>query len=152
MRWTALISIVFIAGCASQPPPATSVASQSVPASAAFADLVNDFRRQNGRAPVQRNPRLVRVAETHARDMARRGVLSHRGSDGSSVRQRVDRGGYQGCLWAENIAEGYPTEAAVFTGWKTSRGHRRNMLLREAQDYGLARVGRYWVMVLAASC
>ena len=153
MRYFYLIFCLFLMACGSGSPQNAPLNSATLgQASGVFADLLNGFRSQQNRGPVRANGRLAAIAQSHAQDMAREGVLSHRGSNGSTLRQRVERGGYGGCLWAENIAEGYPTEAAVFKGWQTSPGHRRNMLLAGAQDYGLARVGSYWVLVLAAPC
>jgi len=55
--------------------------------------------------------------------------MSHTGGDGSTMSQRAQRSGYVG--WSrlgENVAAGYPTTAAVMTGWMNSTGHRQNLL------------------------
>lgn len=51
------------------------------------------------------------------------------------------------------MAKGYPGPAAVMRGWMDSPGHRRNILLRGAEDVGIGMaVGRdgdlHWVLVL----
>ncbi len=110
------------------------------------------FRAQNGLEPVRANTRLATIAQAHAQDMATNGFFAHEGSDGSTLRQRLQRGGYKACFGAENIGNGYPDQRTVFQGWQASDGHRRNMLLKDARDYGLGRAGPYWVLVLAATC
>ena len=45
---------------------------------------------------------------------------------GRSVAERLAACGYSGG-WGENIAEGYPTAAAVVAGWLASPGHKANI-------------------------
>ncbi|WP_299679369.1 CAP domain-containing protein [uncultured Roseobacter sp.] len=112
---------------------------------------LNDYRASQGRAPVTYSATLEAAAEAHATDMAARGFFDHRGSDGSTVGTRVRQQGYGWCFVAENIAQGQASLADVMQAWAESRGHRRNMLSRQAQEFALVEApGRLWVMVLAA--
>ncbi|MGK7652482.1 CAP domain-containing protein [Roseovarius sp. B08] len=112
-------------------------------------DWINDFRAEEGRAPLNVSSTLTRVAAAHAKDMARKDYFSHTGSDGSSVADRARRVGYGFCFIAENIAEGQRGLDAVLTGWADSPGHRENMLAPEAESVALVEApGRIWVMVL----
>ena len=52
-----------------------------------------------------------------------------------------------GRTWGENIAMGYPSETAVFNGWKNSSGHRANILRAGFGSMGLGHVGSYWCQV-----
>lgn len=113
---------------------------------------VNDARAQAGRVDLALSPALTDAAVAHARDLAQTGRFSHVGSNGSSVGHRVRRQGYGFCFVAENIAKGQGSLDAVLKGWMTSEGHRRNMLAKQARDFGLVRgPGDLWVMVLGAS-
>ena len=119
---------------------------------ALLAEL-NSFRTSNGLQPVLADPRLQRAAGSHACDSATRGRMGHDGSDGSTLSDRVARQGYDFREIAENVAMGYPSAQAVLRGWIDSRGHRRNMLMRRAQDAGLglaidAKGEMHWVLVL----
>ncbi|MCF6443941.1 CAP domain-containing protein [Nereida sp. MMG025] len=117
-----------------------------------LGSLLNSARAQKGAAPVRRVSVLNQVAARHAADMQRRGVLSHRGSDGSTVMRRVKRAGYCARLVSENVAQGWPNDAAVFQGWMASSGHRKNNLNKRMQHYGFARAGDFHVLVFARPC
>lgn len=60
--------------------------------------------------------------------MARRGKMSHRGSDGSTPFDRITQVGYQYWAAAENVAYGFDRVDEVMAGWMRSAGHRRNIL------------------------
>ncbi len=114
---------------------------------------LNDLRRAGGLAPLERDPALDAAAARHAADLAARGVLSHRGADGTSPRERMARQGYAACLAAENVARGQRDAAAVVAGWMGSPPHRRNILLAQATDFGAARgPGNTWVLKIARRC
>ncbi|WP_323766767.1 CAP domain-containing protein [Marinovum sp.] len=116
----------------------------------AALDTVNRLRRQSGRRALRWSPVLTAVAQAHADDMARNGFFSHSGSDGSSISDRVSRGGYGWCAVAENIAKGQRSLDEVMRSWQGSPGHRRNMLSSNMTELGVARGGgNTWVMVLA---
>jgi uncharacterized protein YkwD len=114
---------------------------------------VNDQRAARNLAPVAPDPRLTQAAQAHACDSATRNRMGHDGSDGSDLGDRARRAGYAYRSIAENVAQGYPGPAAVLRGWMDSPGHRRNILLRGAEDAGLGlAVGRngdlHWVLML----
>ncbi|MEM9435095.1 MAG: CAP domain-containing protein [Pseudomonadota bacterium] len=115
------------------------------------AALINAYRSAKGRVDVRPNDTLSRIAARHATDLARTGRLSHTGSDGSSLGDRALRGGYRYCYVAENVAQGFRDINQVMAGWMQSPGHRRNMLARDAKEFGLSRVDNHWVLVLGRS-
>ena len=117
-----------------------------------FAELVTRERLMGARVPLREDPRLTATAHAHARDLAARGVISHKGQDGSTVQDRMRAQGYDACLAAENLAARQRTEQEVFGDWRGSRDHRQNLMHRKARDYGLARSGDTWVMVIGAPC
>lgn len=117
-----------------------------------FEELVARERILGAKVPLREDPRLTAAAAAHAEDIAARGVISHKGADGSTVQDRMAAQGYDACLAAENLAARQRSEQEVFVDWRDSRDHRHNFMHRKARDYGLARVGDTWVMVIGAPC
>lgn len=127
------------------------VLAQGAAADPVATQVLNEYRRQQGQPEVRYSKPLEAAATGHALDMARGAFFDHRGSDGSSVGERVRLVGYGWCFVAENIAQGQTSLGAVMTDWANSPGHRRNMLDRRARDFALVEgPERTWVMVLAA--
>jgi uncharacterized protein YkwD len=128
-------------------------------------ELVNAARsgpRKCGRrqfaatTPLALDATLGRVAEAHARDMARRGIMSHEGSDHSTAADRVARAGYPWRSVAENIASGQTGAADVVRVWLESPGHCANLMSPDMREMGVAYAfdpsspgGTYWVQVFA---
>lgn len=118
------------------------VAPRSTPlpsAPAARTDAVTDLsaqlvkahnarRAKAGLPPLFPNALLQASATGHARDMADRRKMTHRGSDGSSPFDRIDRQGYRYRSAGENVAYGFDDVDSVMAGWMKSPGHRRNIL------------------------
>jgi uncharacterized protein YkwD len=110
---------------------------------------INSLRAEAGRGPLSYSAELERIAAGHARDMARQGVMTHYGADGSGPGDRARRAGYRFCRVAENVAYGQRSLQEVLQSWADSRGHRRNMLDRRVSEVGIARAeGNFWVMFL----
>jgi len=151
-----LAAALLTAGCMGG--TTTPSATRAVPVSAplgmhgSVVTMVNQQRGTAGLPSVIRSRQLDRVAMGHALDQASSGFFGHRGSDGSTVQARMQMAGYDACLSAENIAMGQPDEAAVMTQWMASSGHRSNILHPRAEQFGFARAGDHWVMVLARPC
>jgi uncharacterized protein YkwD len=117
------------------------------PLSPALALDLNSFRAQHGRPALAASPTLAAAAYEHARDMARRRSLDHKG-------YRARLGFFSGTA-AENVLVGCPDEDCAIRGWARSGGHRRNMLRGDVSAYGLASASgdngrRYWVLVLGS--
>lgn len=149
MRGVLIGLALLVAGCVTAVPeqraPVAEVASQGAGVS---APSLNAYRAANGLPGLTRSAALQRAAEAHARDMARMGDMTHTGSDGSSVGDRVKRQGYRFGRVAENIAETGRGADRVMELWIASPPHRRNMLLRDVTQYGLAQSGDYWALVV----
>ena len=99
--------------------------------SVAFAGLAgahNEVRARRGLGALRVDDRLVRAAQGHADDMARRRRMAHRGSDCSSPFRRMERAGYRYGRAAENVAAGQETLEELMSDWMRSPGHRRNIL------------------------
>lgn len=129
-------------------------------------ELVNVARRQARKCgpshheathPLVLSATLSRLALAHAHDMARHGLLGHRGSDGSEPAQRVTRAGYRWRVTAENVAAGQPGAEAVVAHWLDSPGHCANLMGAQFTEMGLAfaieprsSARIYWAQVFAA--
>lgn len=122
--------------------------------SVSFDTLLNAYRADRGLSRLSKDSRLQAAAAAHARDLASRNALSHRGSDGSNHTVRAERTGY-GPYVAENVAAGQDTPAEVMKAWMNSSGHRSNLSLNPASHYGFAhavapgtRYKDFWVLVV----
>jgi uncharacterized protein YkwD len=94
----------------------------------AVLNQINATRAANGCEPVAANPQLTAAAARQANDMLDNGVVSHTGSDGSSLAQRVTDAGYapyaavgEVVFWSTD-----PSSAPVTAvdWWMNSPGHR----------------------------
>ncbi|WP_431951454.1 CAP domain-containing protein [Actinacidiphila sp. bgisy167] len=107
---------------------ATATADGEDPVVAQIVRLVNDARASAGCRPVTLEERLTEAAQDYTDVMARSGVLSHTGPDGSTMAGRVEAAGYRWSTLGENIAVGQRTAADVMDAWMHSEGHRANIL------------------------
>lgn len=164
LRLFAALALVSMSGCVVVPVTGSgsAPAMQDVPLPGATASsanyaaqargLLNAQRTSAGLPPLTENRRLAAAAEAHAADMARRRTLTHTGTGGTSVADRIRAQGYCFRMAAENIATGYRDLPAVIQGWMQSAGHRRNILSTGASEFGLGEAGGYWTLVLAGPC
>lgn len=144
---TMIFGLVLAACSTTSPAP---VAQQATQAGASATASVNAIRGQAGAPAITRNRVLDAVAKGHANDMAANNFFSHTGSNGSSAGQRAKKAGYKWCMISENVAKGYRDQAGAIESWRTSPGHYLNLVNRKSREFGMARTGNYWVMVLAA--
>jgi uncharacterized protein YkwD len=114
-------------------------------------------RRYDAAPPLTLSAALADAASIHARDMAQRGSMDHRGSDGSSSAERVTRVGYRWRAVAENIAAGQPDADTVVAAWLMSSGHCVNLMGPQYTEMGIAfapapsrNPAIYWAQVFAA--
>jgi uncharacterized protein YkwD len=108
-------------------------------------DGTNEFRRHEHLQAVERNARLDEAAREFAAFLARTGKFDH-DADGRTPSDRARAHGYDLCLIAENIS--YEFNSADFEtrdlarrfveGWKSSPGHRKNMLKGDATEIAVA--------------
>lgn len=146
-----LLSTLGLMACQPSPSPQSAVQATPIVAGTTFLALINEERTKSGLGLLVENARLSAAAQAHAADMAAQGYFSHTGLNGSTFSERAQAAGYA-CAAAENIAAGQRSEADVMTGWMNSAGHRRNILLRDATQFGLGRAGNTWVLMLGRGC
>jgi len=104
------------------------------------ARIINQVRAQHGLGPLTYNEALAAAAQAHANDCQQRGWCSHVGSDGSDVKQRIIRAGYDPAGWAECWAWNRTPQAAV-DAWMDevppNDPHRRTLLSPWLTEIGL---------------
>lgn len=113
----------------------------------ALALDLNSYRARHGRAPLRVDSSLTGLAYVHARDLAARNALDHRGF-------KTERGPLGAN--AENVSYGCGDESCAIAQWSRSGSHRAAMLRKDVTSYGLASVvssngRRYWVMELGGA-
>ncbi|WP_448216103.1 CAP domain-containing protein [Endozoicomonas sp. 2B-B] len=103
------------------------------------------------------NYSLEAAAFKHATDMANKDFMSHIGSDGSEINQRIEAQGYRWSAFAENVAIGAHNLDALLNGWMSSPGHCNNIMNPNVIEMGVSFVenpsGRfriYWAQVFAS--
>ena len=132
----ALLTLTGVLGCttsrpsplpASNPPaPKTIETDQDVVERVVEAHNIERAKRKL--LPLTLDPKLEAAAKGQARDMAERRKMSHKGGDGSSPFDRIQRAGYRFRSAGENVAYGFDDVGEVMSGWMHSTGHRRNIL------------------------
>ncbi len=98
---------------------------------------INQARADAGLPLLTRNAQLDAAAQAHADDLQKNGTsLGHRGSDGSTIKQRIARAGYGGETTGENWAA-YRTLDQIMTFWLNDPPHRRNILHPKFREIGI---------------
>ncbi|MEM6254642.1 MAG: CAP domain-containing protein [Cyanobacteria bacterium P01_D01_bin.156] len=122
--------------------------------------LINEARQELGLEALSTSTQLNDAAQKHIEDVIfqNNGLVSHTGSDGSNVAERVERENYFYQTVGENIAAGSESAAGTFEQWMNSQGHRENMLNPDFSEAGIGyfsdtgtSYGHYWVLVLGRS-
>lgn len=90
----------------------------------------NAERKKLGLSELSRSAALMNAAQLQANQMAALNKMAHElpGAAYPSLGSRLDAVGYRSRASGENVAEGYPSSAAVVAGWMTSPGHRSNIV------------------------
>lgn len=106
--------------------------------------------------PLQWHPALEAAAADHLLDVAARNVLSHDGSDGSTVGGRIRRHAYAWGGVGENVAAGQRSPQLTLQQWLRSPAHCRTLMQANYRHGAVvgrhvpgSRYGAWWVMVVA---
>ena len=153
MRFLILLFALGLAACGGQ---TARHAAHDVPVDTArAAALISQYRATHGLAPVTVDAGLTRVAAAQARRNAEIGDLSHDVGGDFPVRL-ASFGAADRARAAENLAGGSSTLEGTISQWKASAGHNRNLLMREARHFGIARADapgsrlkHFWALVMA---
>jgi uncharacterized protein YkwD len=102
--------------------------------------LINEQRAAYGLAPLAWNATLARAAQLHADDCYARGWCGHTGSDGSTMKERIIRQGYDPVRWSECWAW-YGTPEMAVAMWMDevppNDPHRRTILSTWLTEVGV---------------
>ncbi len=136
-----LITLIAFAGTApaDDKPVRSNGANPVDPTASALLAAHNREREKEGRPPLKLSEELTKAALAHAKDMAEHHKLDHKGSDESTVVDRVKRQGYAYVWVGENIAYGQKDVTEVMTTWMESPAHHKN-ILGEFTELGGARL------------
>lgn len=100
---------------------------------------------------------LEEVAQEYADELAEENkkneddflYLSHVGTDGSTVKIRLEEKDYKVVYCVENIAHLKGNENMVIDHWMNSPTACNNIMNRQVTAMGMARSGDFWVLLLA---
>jgi uncharacterized protein YkwD len=152
------VAALILAAVAAVPIAAEGAASVAPGAfdTATAVKVISAYRASHGLPPVKLDPRLMTIAATHAQRMAAADNLDHVLPGEGSFPQRMNSGGYNAAVAAEDIGAGYKTLADVMTAWEKSPEHNANLLQPNVSDIGIAFYttssgiyNEYWSLVLA---
>ncbi len=101
-----------------------------------IVSLINNARAEAGLPALTVNSQLTIAAQGHAVDMACHSLLSHTGSDGSSVHARIVAAGYSPSRSEEIIYAGGDPQTA-FNWWMNDPPHRAAILNPQSVDMGV---------------
>lgn len=164
VRWPLMMGAALaLLGCVTTGNPQPVSAGQGVDAGH-WVELLAEARAQARRCgretydaaePLEWNEQLGEAAAVHSRDMARSRRLSHVGSRGETLTDRIRATGYRPRAWGENVAAGQPDAGSVVASWLDSPGHCANIMNPDYSQFGAAVARgsdgvRYWTLVLAA--
>jgi uncharacterized protein YkwD len=88
----------------------------------------NQIRAEAGLHSLSVSKRLQAAAQAHALDMAAHRKMTHKGSRGSTLADRVEAKGYSFRRVGENVAYGWYSVERLMKGWMDSPPHKRNIL------------------------
>lgn len=130
---------------------------------AAFAEetarLTNQFRQENGLAPLKMAPVLLELSARRAEEL--KDAYGHTRPNGRDWFTIVEESSLDAnCYAAENVAAGYDTPESVIAAWIDSDAHRKAMLGENYQYIGIGvsqleddpnHYYTYWEMLLISS-
>ncbi len=123
--------------------------------------LINSQRAAHDLPALSHNEKLTTAAQGHAADMACKNFLSHVGSDGSNVKERVIITGYNPSLVLETVFAQPPQNggipASAVQWWMSDLIHRSAILHKKATEIGVgyaflpeSQSQGYWCVIYAA--
>jgi uncharacterized protein YkwD len=109
----------------------------------AVLEAIRVLRHTPPMSPLRLSAAMSEAAEDHVRDQAPRGLMNHRGTDGSMAWDRVSRYGEWKKKISENMTFGPMTPhdvvaALLIDDGITDRGHRKNVLDPDVHLVGVA--------------
>jgi uncharacterized protein YkwD len=108
-------------------------------------ELINAYRDMIGLKRLRLNARLIDASKKHSKEMDELKYFSHDSPkpDHATMTRRIELEGFKSSIIGENIAEGN-SAAVVFSAWRASPGHHRNMLKGDYLNLGIGESGGKW--------
>ena len=132
-----------------RPWPETATCPAPADAGAKARDLTARLNAaREGLAPLALDPALSAVAQRYACETAARGEAGPKGSDRSTLSERLARAGVTTGMRAEIYAQASDAEAAL-AGWMAG-GARRSLMGKDLGRLGVGLAGGWWIVTLAA--
>jgi uncharacterized protein YkwD len=103
-----------------------------------LVSLINQARSDAKLVPLTVNAQVTAAAQAHSLDMACGNFLSHTGSDGSWIGDRLKAAGYNTYNYLEIIAIGSPQDA--ISQWKSDQPHWNMVLNPSMKEIGVGYV------------
>lgn len=100
--------------------------------------LMNEYRAQEGLAPLQADVLLDQAASDRMQHMEDESYWSHESPEGLSPFYWLGQRQYHYRAAGENLAYGFETARLLVQSWMESRGHRANILSADYEDCGIA--------------
>jgi len=98
---------------------------------------INQMRAQSGLPPLALNGLINAAAQNHVNDILAHHNYGHYGSDGSNVRQRVQRTGYAASTWVSENWVSVSDPSMAIQWWMNSYVHRNNILNHNWHELGI---------------
>ena len=118
-------------------------------------EQINDYRQQQGVAPLSWSPLLKKAATWMSNDMLTHATLSHIDSLGRSIDGRIADCGYAlPATFGENIDSGSASPSSVLATWKHAPPHNTALLSNNFTEVGVSlatgsATQAYWTLNLA---
>lgn len=100
--------------------------------------LMNEYRAEEGLAPLNEDDLLDQAAGDRMRHMEEEEYWSHESPAGMSPFHWLDYREYRYRKAGENLATGFETARVLVQSWMESRGHRANIMSADYEDCGIA--------------
>jgi uncharacterized protein YkwD len=124
---------------------------------ATAAQMISQYRINNGLSPVTADPQLTSIAKSQADAMAAAGNVQASLAPNQQLATRMASIGEPKTAAAENVSAGYRTFAEAFSGWRESPKHNQVLLTKDATRLGIATAYApnakhkvFWSLVMAA--
>ena len=127
-----VVLLMLVAMTAAAVEPSNEITAENV------LRLMNDYRAEEGLAPLHADMLLVAAAGDRMHHMEDESFWSHESPDGLSPFHWLRQRQYPYRAAGENLAYGFETARLLVQSWMESRGHRANILSPNYEDCGIA--------------
>ena len=145
-RRSAALALVLlaVAGCSRGPAPVEhtppfyqrlDIGGRSVDPASSLS-MINQYRGNNGLAPLVWDPALARIAQSQVDRMAAENRVHS--TEEAGLDRELAAAGVPYASFLANFSAGYRTFAEAFSGWRESAKHNATMLSARASRVGLA--------------